>query len=391
MRLSDIIRKKDTRSDPSRREKIPEISKPINLKELVPQTENQPSATFRKFNQQSRPHPTLPPAQNSAMVGSHPALAPKELYGNLIQETCWLLSGFSKISVQLPDLDQLCEVIERTIETLASQPYKLLEMTDRSTPDDYLPGHLANVAVLSIALSQQLNWTAETQRAVGIGALLHDVGMVFHRPDYARSVPMISEERQALRKLSQEGWERLKTFLGSLAPEYKKTIEEIILQSQERISGQGYPHGLRDNQISQEAQVVGLCDTYEAITHPRPYRHRKLPHDALRTLIEHSGETFDGHLIKSLWETLSLFPPGSYIKLNTGEIARVTGLNKKLPTRPVVQVILSPSAEKVRIEKNIDLSQTPGVVVERAVDECALDLQDRRLLLEFQARKWWVK
>ena len=145
------------------------------------------------------------------------------------------------------------------------------------------------------------------------------------------------------------------------------------------------------SQISKEAQLVRLCDIYEAITHPRPYRDRELPNRALRDMGTLSGEAFDGELIKALWGALTLFPPGTYMELNTGEIAQVIGLNKKSPTQPVVKVIISADGKTVKENKTIDLSRQNEFKIKKAIDECHLKTGDIKLALKIKAQKWWLK
>jgi hypothetical protein len=223
---------------------------------------------------------------------------------------------------------------------------------------------------------------------VGLGALLHDARFAPHRDLYNQEGPEGRRGEKLLRIAPEEGTDLLKTFLADLAPDAAELVRRIVLESGERLSGTG-PLGLREDAISQEAQVVGLCDHYKSLCHSSPHRPRTLSHDALRELVEMSGVEFHGELIKKLWETLTLFPPGSFVSLNTGEIARVVDINRESPSRPVVKVVLSPDRQKETEEKIIDLSKTSEVSVEKAVDECALKTTDRRLLLELRAQRWW--
>ena len=183
----------------------------------------------------------------------------------------------------------------------------------------------------------------------------------------------------------------MKGFLHFLNPESRTAIEKIILQNHERISGQGYPNKLKGPEISQEAQMVGLCHTYESLSHPRPYRPRRLSHETLRYLIELSGETFDSGLLKKLWETLSLFPPGSFVKLNNGTVAKVLEIRQDQPLKPMVRAMVTAQGQRVREENVIDLSRESKIAIEGAVDECALKVADPALHLELKAQKWWME
>jgi len=381
MRISDIVTTKRT-------ERI-KSQKPDSLRES-------PSAERREFAV-SAFLPTayaLKPAIAQTKLSEtrrmpHARIRPTEIYSNLTRIARSFLEGISQEPVKYPDLEEICEAIEWIMEGLEFQPSRLLEFVERSTPEDYLPGHTANVTVLSTALAQQMGWPKERQRILALGALLHDAGMVAHRSIYSKPAELNCEEKEAIMSSPQKGAEALNDFFEAIAPKPREVVRGIVLQSKERISGNGFPNKLPAEQILVESQIVGLCSTYEALTHPRPFRGRKLPHDTLRQMIELSGESFDGGLIKTLWETLTLFPPGSFVKLNTGETAKVIDLNKTLPTRPIVKVVISANEEKVKEEKIIDLSKTPSVLIEGAVDECSLKLTDKRLLLELRAQKWW--
>lgn len=386
MKISDVIKSQTPNpggDEPQKKSAAPPPPlPPVNRNKISPFSTLQKRESFVPAQ---NPTPAIPNP-----VKSHAAIHATKIYTNLIFQARKILTGFSQSNVQLPDLEEICEAVHNAIVAMQDQPAKLLELADRSTPEDYLPGHLTNVALFSIAMSQDLQWSEEMQAALGVGAMLHDVGMVYHRPTYSKPFPLKAEERQALRRIPEDGIHLLDDFLKKLSPNFKTVVHNVILQFQERVSGQGFPKGLKDDEISKEAQIVGLCDAYESISHERPYRERKLPHATLRYMLELSGEMFDGELIKALWETLSLFPPGSFVKLNTGEIGKIVGTNKKLPTRPVVKIIASPEGKRAAAERIIDLAQVPGVTIEKAVDECALELADKKLMLELRAQKWWM-
>jgi len=384
MRLSEIYRPKNLKK--SNGPDSVHLKKPVPVRELA----SRPSATvqFRKF-----PAPNLPQPSETPNVSFEPLehKAPN-VYAQLIHLSEDILSGLSATPMKLPDLEALCEGIGSVIESLEQDSSPLLELTERSTPDDHLPGHIANVTILSIALSQEMNWVKDVQRSVGLGAMLHDVGLVFHRTPISDSQALDENQINSLRHLPKDALESLKKFLESLAPASRNVVTNILLQSQKRILRRGTPQPTNLPETPIEAQVVGLCDSYEAISHPRPHRKRKIAHESLRYLIELAGQEFDGILLKKLWSTLTLFPPGSFVQLNTGEIARVVKINKTLPTRPIIKVVAtSAKGDRISSDKIIDLAQMPGIAIEKAVDECSLELSDLRLLLELRAQKWWVQ
>ncbi|OGR82939.1 MAG: hypothetical protein A2902_01370 [Elusimicrobia bacterium RIFCSPLOWO2_01_FULL_64_13] len=376
MRLSEIFRERQNRKNDAPRQNIF-----TGLRTPDPAIENSRSTVWTRSRAEE-------PRLFSALVHEPPDS--KKTYGDLVRLSERIIAGLTLRPVKLPDLDDMCETVGILMEDLEESRSAILAWTERSTLGDYLAGHTANVTVISIAVSQEMGWPAATQLAVGVAALLHDAGLAYNRALTDHGRPLSRDEKLELTALPRQCLEILDDFLASLSPESRGIVEKIILQYQERVSGEGYPGGLRDGEICEEAQLVGLCDTYEALCHPRPHKKSKLSHEALRVLIEMAGRDFDGSLIKSLWETLTLFPPGSFVKLNTGELARVLRVNKSLPTRPKVQVMAAADGSRAKASPVMDLSQTPGVVIDRAVDECSAGVQDPGLLIELKAQKWWI-
>ena len=365
MRISDLLsRSKSDRKDAIRTEPSP----------------------FAPLHSPSFPSPTISEAVRPAVF--QPRVRPAETYSRLIEVCRDLFDRLASDPVRMPELDDLCEAVAWTLEGVESEPARLLELAERSTPQDHLIGHTANVAILSAAVGRQLRWPEEHLRALGVGALLHDAGLARHREIYGKEGPADERERAVLRQVPEEGARLLEPFLAELSADSQGTVLRILLEARERISGAG-PRGLKGDQIGQEAQVVGLCDYYESLCHPRPHRPRMLSHDALRHLIEKSGEDFHGDLIKRLAEALTPYPPGSFVRLSTGEVGRVIDINRDAPNRPVVRIVVSKGRQKEGGDRTVDLSQFPEISVEKAVDECSLKLSDRRLLLELRAQRWW--
>ncbi len=304
---------------------------------------------------------------------------PREIYAMAIREARILISGLSAKPVRLPDVESACEVVESVIGALETSPSEILSFIERSTPEDYLTAHLANVMILSLALAQKMKLSKEARRALGVGALIHEAGEIFSRPAAAPQSGPPSQECMLI----------LQGFLHSLNDESRTIITKVLLQSHQRLNIKN-PSDSSQSEISAEAQIIGLCHDYESMSHPRPNRARKLSHDVLRTLIEQAGEAFDGNLLKMLWETLTLFPPGSYVRLSTGEIARIVTIFPDRPMKPSVQIVAGPAGERIKEEKFLDLGSANGIVVESAIDECAAPLQDPSLHLELKAQRWWM-
>ncbi|MBI4712649.1 MAG: hypothetical protein HY762_05030 [Planctomycetes bacterium] len=91
--------------------------------------------------------------------------------------------------------------------------------------------------------------------------------------------------------------------------------------------------------INEYAKIIGLADTFEAITHARPHRPSRSGQAAIKELIETAAEQFDKEVLKVLVKRIGIYPVGTWVKLNTGEVARVVRVNEMFPLRPNVMVM----------------------------------------------------
>ncbi len=208
----------------------------------------------------------------------------------------------------------------------------------QSTPDEYLYHHSVNVAVLSIALGAQLGLTRDSMTMLGLGALLHDVGML-HVPDSIRLAP---------RPLTPDEWvivrrhpNYTRDYLERI-PGLSRGARLVCCQVHERCDRRGYPAGLSGMTIHPHAKIAAVADAYAAMTCRRPYRHALPPYDAARAILQGcSAGRFDTNAVRALLDSLSLFPIGSTVRLDDGTPARVVRANPGLHTRPVVEALNS--------------------------------------------------
>ena len=136
-------------------------------------------------------------------------------------------------------------------------------------------------------------------------------------------------------------------------------------QAQERYDGSG-PLGLSGNGISNSARIVGLLSVFEALVAFRPYRKRLLPRDAIRELIKKHKEEFDLGLLKVLIESISLYPVGSYVQLNSGDVGQILAVNPLVPLRPKVRLSMDRLGNNV-ISRIADLQTQPNLRVSRCM------------------------
>ena len=106
---------------------------------------------------------------------------------------------------------------------------------------------------------------------------------------------------------------------------------------------------------------------------PRADRQARVTYNALKEIIDLRNSLFDRRLIKALIHIVSIFPLGSLVKLNNGEIGRVVATSRLHPTRPTIDVLIDPRGRRLPEPRQIDLQDEPMLyIVDPAIEEGVL-------------------
>ena len=233
---------------------------------------------------------------------------------------------------------------------------------------DNLSAHSANVCIYSLILGKGVDYSQEKLIELGITALLHDIGMVFIPNEIvSKKGKLTTSELQQLRKHPYYTFKILQT-LG----EKYLWIAKTASQEQERENGQGYPNGLKGDEIHDYAKIIGIADVYEALTHNRPQRRGYMPHDAVKLILGTQKDLFSNEVKRLLLTKLSCFPLGSYITLNSKAICKGIEIYEDAPLRPTVEILFDSQNRRLQKKKIIRLTDAPLLYVTGTVYESDL-------------------
>ncbi len=176
-----------------------------------------------------------------------------------------------------------------------------------SNHDYYNATHVVNVCISMIALGIKLEFDRETLEDIGTGALLHDIGKIFIPSEILnKDDKLTKEEMKILQKHVTLGVEFLeeKELVSS-------TSIQIVKEHHERLDGSGYPNELASKEISVFGRMIGIVDTYEAMTSVRPYRIKSYSiHDVMKMLSLEAPKKYDeailGQFQKMMKEQLNI-------------------------------------------------------------------------------------
>jgi len=160
--------------------------------------------------------------------------------------------------------------------------------------DPYLAGHAAQVAEYAAIIAEELALPSEQMEHLRRAALLHDIGKIgiperiLHKPGR-----LTAEEYEAFKAHTTLGAELLETCRGL------RHLTPLVRHHHERWDGEGYPDGLRGEQIPLEARILAVCDAVDAMASDRPY-HQAMPlEDILAELASCSGKQFDPMVVEA--------------------------------------------------------------------------------------------
>ena len=158
--------------------------------------------------------------------------------------------------------------------------------------DPYTAGHQLRVAELSVAIAKELHYAETNLEGLRMSAMLHDIGkFIIPAEILTKPTALTDFEIGMLRSHVIEGYKILKLI------HFPWPVAQTVLQHHERLDGSGYPNGLKGDSICDEARIIGVADTVEALTSSRPYRVAVGLDIALMNILEESEKLFDPKIV----------------------------------------------------------------------------------------------
>lgn len=183
-----------------------------------------------------------------------------------------------------------------------SQKSSLLDsLTQTLTESDYeTEEHVERTREMAVRLGKALNLTDSDLGKLALLAVLHDIGKIAIPHTILLKPGKLTEEEWSIMKTHTEKGYRIASASKELQP-----IAEYILHHHERWDGNGYPGGLKGDEIPLLSRIITVVDSHDVMVHDRPYHKAMERAQAEEELLRCSGSQFDPHLVTVFLKVLN--------------------------------------------------------------------------------------
>ncbi|MHB9004165.1 MAG: HD domain-containing phosphohydrolase [Coriobacteriia bacterium] len=165
--------------------------------------------------------------------------------------------------------------------------------------DPYTRGHSERVASYAVAIAKELELSHDQQVALEMAAYLHDIGKIGVREEILLKPGKLSDDEMSLMRHHPLIGANILKPVGFPWP-----ITPVVRHHHERWDGQGYPAGLKGEEIPFLARILTIADSYEAMVSDRPYRRGRTSKEAIAELQECAGRQFDVKIVDAFVSVL---------------------------------------------------------------------------------------
>lgn len=251
------------------------------------------------------------------------------------------------------ELNKVRVGVEAMIDSITRNPSAYIWLKEMKRKDDYTYHHALGCSVWAACFARHLGLERNELLEMSLGGLLFDVGKTRLPLGLLANQHGLDERETALMHMHvQYGLEILQETAG-ITP----GILEMVRTHHERHDGSGYPHGLRGNEIPIAGRILGIIDTYDALTKDRRHSPGMSPHQAVAELYKSRDTLFQAEIVEQFIQTCGIYPTGSLVELSNGQVGVVTAVHSLKRLRPSVMVLLDSNKLPLAQFRTIDLGK----------------------------------
>ena len=272
------------------------------------------------------------------------------------------------------------KMVSGLVGSIIRNPDALTWMTQLKNKDEYTALHSLNVCVLTLTFARHLGMEQVALEEIGLGGFMHDIGKLRVPLDVLNKPGKLTTgEFQVMKKHPEYGRDLLNRSGG-----VPSSTIDIAFSHHERAAGQGYPRGIKADKISRFAGIVAIVDVYDALSSDRCYHAGLSAQDTMKKLYEWRNGALDGTLVEQFIQALGVYPVGSVVELNSGELALVLSADPSSKLQPKVMVITNADKQHALPHRLVDLAREEsrvggGLAIKRVVEHGAAGIDIKNI------------
>jgi HD-GYP domain-containing protein (c-di-GMP phosphodiesterase class II) len=230
--------------------------------------------------------------------------------------------------------NSVLNVAQRIIELAQTQPDALIASMLLAPFREYAPAHSVHTAALLALLTRRMSLPPNHRETLLCAALTMNISLVELQNElFGQQEALTSDQQQEI-----QSHPLLSSAILREVGVHDELWHTLVQSHHESWTGNGYPFALQRGEILPPAHILHLADIVCAKLTPRRYRSALLPATALGHIFQRKDDEFDAAFTTLLIKELGIYPPGSFVRLNSNEIGVVTYRGNK-PSTPQVAAL----------------------------------------------------
>ncbi len=279
-------------------------------------------------------------------------------------------------------------IVQNMVDMVMVDEPVLLGLSTIRDYDDYTFSHSVNVAILAMYLGKRIGLSRESLERLGVCGLFHDLGKIEVPLDVLNKPTRLN--RDELVVMQDHPLNSVRHILRLKASrELKSKIIIPPFEHHVREDLSGYPQTQRKKPMSFFGKILTIADVFDAMTTPRTYQEPYSPDRALVLMLHGSGRYFDPILLKVFVGMLGLYPVGTLLILDTGEMGLVMEPPEKTDgSLPKVQLLVADQQGRFRKSMIVNLAEVnpetgkPVRAVVKSMHPSTYNIQPAEFLLQ---------
>lgn len=258
-------------------------------------------------------------------------------------------------SAETVSLNQIGLQVAEMARSVERNPEAMIWLARLRSTDQYSYDHALDVSVHLMVFARFLGLSAKVIEELGVAGLMQDIGKTDIPAEILNKPGNLTDQEYKL--IQSHVASSLEMLVGQEV--FPNHVLEIVASHHERADGSGYPRRLKGERISFHGELAGLVDTYCAMTRDRAYGTAISSQKALESLIRMRGTKFREPIVDQFIQCIGLYPIGSLVELNTGEVGVVIQQNQVRRLKPRLMILLGPDKSIERNPITLDLMMAP--------------------------------